>query len=74
MSGSELQTLFAVFGPEDWSAFRSGLEELSLRYFGLRCRSAFELFWMEIEELVRELASDRLEHRAAELVDATVAP
>jgi len=73
MASPELPELFALFVPEDWVAFRAGLADLSLRYFGLRCPAAFELFWMEIEMLVRELASQRLASRGAELIALAVA-
>jgi hypothetical protein len=73
MTGAELGDLFAVFAPEDWDAFSTRLVELSLRYRGLQCRAAFELYWMEIEELVRELASQRLGRQGAELIELTFA-
>lgn len=73
MTGSELGDLFAVFAPEDWRAFGSGLEETHLRYACLRRRAAFELFWMEVEQLVHELASRRLERQATELIELMIA-
>ena len=73
MTGSELGELFAVFAPEDWDAFGLHLVALFLRYRHLRCRAAVELYRMEVEELVRELASQRLASRGAELIALAVA-
>jgi hypothetical protein len=65
--------LFAAFAPEDWVAFRSGIDEIELRYAGLKRPAAEVLHWMEIEELAQELASRRLDSRGAELIELTVA-
>jgi hypothetical protein len=71
MTGSELDDLFVVFAPEDWDAFSTRLVEISLRYRGCLSRASFDFFWMEVEELVRELASGRLESRGAAVIRLT---
>jgi hypothetical protein len=68
MTGSELQHLFAVFTAEDFDMFQSGLQETYLRYSSLRGPEGFDRFLADVEQLVRHLASSRLERRGAELI------
>ena len=73
MTGPVLLDLVSVFIPEDWESFRSGMEDLSLRYSGVRGPAAKVLYWIEVQELVRELALHRLECQGRTLIETTLA-
>jgi hypothetical protein len=70
MTGSELQGLFALFTAEDFESWQSGLQETYLRYSSVGGPGGFDRFWADVEKLVRDLASTRLERCGAELIAA----
>jgi hypothetical protein len=72
MTGSELQGLFAVLTAEDFETFQSCLQETYLRNSSLRGPEGFDHFLADVEQLVRDLASSRLERLGAELIEWTV--